>query len=99
MLQQIMQDHLDHAKKPMTPDEIKSAGTGLLRKITEPAWWGLSTQQTPTFQISVPDNIRETMIKEMSVYNNGEPPTESDLQRAYAIKMFNSMQKLKAATK
>lgn len=78
-LSEIIKDRMQDLKRPLNDEEIKRVGTDLLRDMaTKKLWVFPSTDKA--FRIPVPSNIRERIIKDYRMQNNGNEPSDTDVQ-------------------
>lgn len=85
-LQQFTEDN----KRPPKVDEVKTIGARLLQQQSSKGWlWG--TNQTPTFQVPVPNEEAEKIKADPSWAKLGITPTDQQVQRIYTRKIYQDL--------
>ena len=85
-----LQQFSEENKRPPKIDEVRLIGSRLMQSQTTPGWlWG--TNQTPTFQIPVPNEEAEKIKLDPTWSRMGITPTDAQVQRIYTRKMYQDL--------
>lgn len=85
----VYQSFLDNNKRKPSDDDIKMMGSQIMSKVKEPGkWWG--TNETPLYQIQVPDEARKSIVSAYRQRNGVEPP-ESIIHSAYVAAQYQQL--------
>lgn len=90
-LQQALDVWQDVNKKPASyKDIVETIAPQVLRKQTEPSFFGLWSSEVPMYNKTIPDEWKDSVRKEI-VSMGGQPPSEEVLRRAYMREQFQAL--------
>jgi len=89
-MQDQIKDFIEEHKKAPTLEDTKKMGAQLIQLQTVPGkWWG--TNQTPTYQIDVPDSIKDKLKDRARDRLGVSEPGDKDIQREYVRMRFHEL--------